>query len=171
MPPLTSKRSLHNATISLINNPKKVQIMTNQPIIDSLKHVLADSYALSLKTQNYHWNVTGPHFSNLHALFEEHYNDLIQAIDEIAELIRGLGAKAPGTWKAYAAITQIKDGDENANAEAMVQELAQDQDVISQTLHVALQAAQTAEDEIVAGMLIDRLTVHRKQKWMLTSSL
>ena len=107
--------------------------MTNQPVIEGLKNVLADSYALYLKTQNYHWNVEGPHFKPLHVLFEEQYTDLATAIDEVAELIRGLGAKAPGTWGAYEALTNIKDGDENASADAMVKALAEDQAVIQQT--------------------------------------
>ena len=64
-------------------------------VTDSLKIVLADSYILYLKTQNYHWNVTGPNFHSLHSMFEEQYNDLFSAVDLIAERIRALGVKAP----------------------------------------------------------------------------
>ena len=69
--------------------------MANKPVIEGLKNVLADNYALYLKTQNYHWNVEGPNFKGLHSLFEEQYTDLAEAIDTVAELIRGLGEKAP----------------------------------------------------------------------------
>jgi starvation-inducible DNA-binding protein len=51
--------------------------MSNNPVAESLKKVLASSYILSLKTQNYHWNVKGPHFKQLHDLFGEQYNELI----------------------------------------------------------------------------------------------
>ncbi len=137
----------------------------------ALKTVLANSYALYLKTQNYHWNVTGPNFKALHSLFEDQYNDLATAIDEIAELIRGLGEKAPGTWKAYEAITHIKDGDENLSANDMVNDLMNDQDIIQKSLEEAIKEAEKNNDEVVIGALVERMTVHRKNKWMLKSSL
>lgn len=98
---------------------------SNQPVVDALKDVLADNYALYLKTQNFHWNVEGPNFRGLHLLFEEQYRDLTTAIDTVAELIRGLGEKAPGAFDAYARRTSIKPGDENASAEQMVAELCE----------------------------------------------
>lgn len=145
--------------------------MTNQPVIDALKAALADSYALYLKTQNYHWNVEGSQFKAIHELLEEHYTDLATAIDEIAELIRTLGAKAPGTWKAYEAITKIEDGDEDADSKTMLSHLAKDQELIVETLLKGIEAAQKAGDEIVAGALTDRATIHRKNHWMLKSML
>ena len=143
--------------------------MTNKPVVEALKKVLADSYALYLKTQNYHWNVEGPRFRSLHLLFEEQYNDLAGAVDSIAELIRSAGEKAPGTWKAYAELTTIKDGNENASAEQMVKDLAADQAAIQSTLQHALDAAQNAGDEVAADTIIGRMSVHRKNKWMLDS--
>lgn len=145
--------------------------MTNKPVVDALKKVLADNYALYVKTQNYHWNVEGPHFKSLHLLFEEQYTDLATAIDTVAELIRGLGEKAPGTFDAYTKNTSIKAGNENASAEDMVKELSSDQVSIQKTLQHALEAAQKAGDEVVAGFMIERMTVHRKAAWMLKSSL
>ncbi len=145
--------------------------MTNKPVVDALKNVLADNYALYVKTQNYHWNVEGPHFKSLHLLFEEQYTDLATAIDTVAELIRGLGEKAPGTFDAYTKNTSIKAGNENASAEDMVKELTSDQVSIQETLQHALEAAQKAGDEVVAGFMIERMTVHRKAAWMLKSSL
>ena len=71
--------------------------MSNNPVAESLKKVLASSYILSLKTQNYHWNVKGPHFKQLHDLFGEQYNELNTAIDDIAERIRALGAPLTGS--------------------------------------------------------------------------
>lgn len=144
--------------------------MTNQ-VAESLKTVLADSYALYLKTQNYHWNVTGPNFNSLHTLFEQHYTELALAIDEIAELIRGVGEKSPGSFKAFEALTSIKAGNENAKAEVMVKELASDHELIQKTLLLALEVAQESDDEVVIGALTERLTVHRKTEWMLKSSL
>ncbi len=137
----------------------------------ALKTVLADSYALYLKTQNYHWNVEGPHFKTLHLLFEEQYSDLALAIDEIAELIRGLGEKAPGTWRAYQELTSILDGNEQADASKMVADLAKDQDILHRSLQKAIAAAQAIQDEIIIGAMVDRQRVHRKNKWILNSSI
>ena len=64
---------------------------------DALSRVLADNFILSLKTRNYHWNVTGPLFSQLHSLFQSIYESLDEAGDTIAERIRALGYKAPGS--------------------------------------------------------------------------
>ena len=104
--------------------------MVNQLITTNLKEVLADSYILYLKTQNYHWNVTGHHFKSLHLMFEEQYKDLFLAVDLIAERIRALGEKAPGTFKSYSKVTNIKEGDENLDADSMVKDLANDQKII-----------------------------------------
>jgi len=144
--------------------------MTKQSVINALKSVLADSYALYLKTQNYHWNVEGARFKELHEMFEQQYTDLALAVDEIAELIRALGAKAPGTWGAYAELTKIKDGNENADDLTMVSELSDDQEVIQGTLKSALDIAQKSDDDVVADALIRRMTVHRKNHWMLSST-
>ncbi|WP_216825111.1 Dps family protein [Agarilytica rhodophyticola] len=141
------------------------------PTVESLKKVLADNYALYLKTQNYHWNVEGSDFKVLHTLFEEQYIDLAAAIDKVAELIRGLGEKAPGTWKDYEALTSISDGDVNASSNGMLKDLLQDQDIIQGSLQEALSVAQEANDEVVIGVLVERLTAHRKNKWMLKSSI
>ena len=144
--------------------------MTNNVIAD-LKVTLADSYILYLKTQNYHWNVTGPNFKSFHLMFEEQYNDLFTAVDLIAERIRALGAKAPGSFAAYSQITNIKEGDENLDADTMLQELAADQEIIVKSLTKALKAAQEVEDEVTVGIMTDRIEIHQKNAWMLRSSI
>lgn len=145
--------------------------MSNKPVVEGLKVLLADSYLLYLKTQNYHWNVTGPHFRSLHLLFEEQYTDLAEAVDTIAESIRALGEKAPGSFDAYQKISHIKPGNENASANEMLKDLAGDQVAITKTLNHLLEAAQKAEDEVVVDLAVERLTTHRQNKWMLESSV
>ena len=144
---------------------------SNISVAKSLKIVLANSYALYLKTQNYHWNVTGPNFSSLHGLFEEQYNDLFAANDEIAERVRSLGEKVPASFKAFDNDSEITDGDENAKADSMVKELADDQQVIMKLLQSTLKVAQEVDDEVTIGLVTDRMTVHEKNTWMLRSSL
>jgi starvation-inducible DNA-binding protein len=78
-------------------------------IAEGLKCLLADSYTLYLQTHNFHWNVTGPQFRELHLMFEEHYTELAVAVDDIAERIRTLDVVAPGTYKAFAKLSSIKE--------------------------------------------------------------
>ena len=144
--------------------------MNNKPITESLNIVLADSYALYLKTHNYHWNVVGPSFRSLHMMFEEQYTDLAVAVDDIAERIRSLGEKAPGTFSEFAKLTTIKEGDKNASANDMVEDLAQSQDQIVVSLKEALSVAQKAEDEVTSDLLIGRMAIHEKAAWMLKST-
>ena len=145
--------------------------MTNKKTIDSLQIALADSYVLYLKTQNYHWNVTGPNFKSLHLMFEEQYNDLFAAVDLLAERIRALGVKAFGSFAKYSKLTNIKEGDENLSADKMVKELATDQEVIIKSLTNVLKEAQNVGDEVTAGIVTDRIEIHQKNAWMLQSSL
>lgn len=145
--------------------------MTDNKITDALQIVLADNYALYLKTQNYHWNVTGANFRSLHLLFEEQYTDLFTANDDIAERIRTLGSKVPATLGIFASVTNIEDGNENADAQTMVKELADDQATVLKSLTNALHAAQKAQDEATVDFIINRIGVHEKAAWMLRSSL
>lgn len=138
---------------------------------DKLHMVLADSYVLFSKTQNYHWNVEGPAFKSLHEMFEDQYNDLFSAIDVVAELIRSLRVKTNGSLKHYLSISRIKEGDMNLSAQEMVRDLLNDQRTIQTTIKDALNEAKKEDDEVVISFLADRLTAHGKNAWMLESTL
>jgi starvation-inducible DNA-binding protein len=74
-------------------------------IAEGLSKLLADTYTLYLKTHNFHWNVTGPMFQTLHLMFEQQYNELALAVDQIAERIRALGFPAPGTYREFSQLS------------------------------------------------------------------
>lgn len=143
----------------------------NQNTISTLSRLLADSYILYLKTQNYHWNVTGPTFHSLHALFEEQYTDLAAAIDEIAERIRALGAPAPGSYSAFADLARIKEENGSPSAKEMIANLAKDQETIVDTAQELCEAAQAAGDEPSADLAIQRMHQHQKNLWMLQAHM
>jgi starvation-inducible DNA-binding protein len=142
---------------------------TKKEIAAGLSHVLADSYALYLKTHNFHWNVEGPMFRDLHLMFEEQYTELAGAVDQIAERIRALGHYAPGSFGQFARLASIKDAEGVPKAEEMAKQLALDHETVENTIRSALPAAQRAEDEVTVALLIDRLAVHEKTAWMLRS--
>jgi starvation-inducible DNA-binding protein len=137
----------------------------------SLTKLLADTYALYLKTHGYHWNVRGPHFAELHTLFETQYKELWGAIDVLAERIRALGEFAPQGYGAFANLTSIKDGDPERPAERMVEELMRDQETVVAAARTALKTAESAEDQVTVGLATQRLAAHEKQAWMLRATL
>lgn len=132
--------------------------------------LLADTYALYLKTQNYHWHVNGPLFKSLHELFDVQYHELADAVDLLAERIRIKGEPAPATFKALDQLKTIKDGDSTLNANQMVTELAQDHDILIRDLNKAIKLAQEVNDEGTANVLAERIEAHEKARWMLNAS-
>ena len=80
-------------------------------VVEQLTRVLADAYAVYLKTHGYHWNVRGPEFFSLHNMLEQQYRDQWAALDDIAERIRALGELAPQGYGAFANLTSIRDGE------------------------------------------------------------
>ena len=139
--------------------------------IEKLNHVLADTYTLYLKTQNYHWNVTGPHFDPLHQLFGRQYAALALAIDEIAERIRALGALAPATYKEFEQLKSIGTGNSSYLAEEMVECLYKSHKKVVETLKGALAAAEKENDSFTVDMLTERIGAHDKEAWMLAATL
>lgn len=116
-------------------------------IIRKLSVILADTYALYLKTQNYHWHVKGLQFKSLHELFEAQYKELAEAVDTLAERIVMKGHKAPATFKELDQLKRIKDGNAHLDSHEMVAELAEDHNTLVQDLNQALVFAQTHHDE------------------------
>lgn len=142
-----------------------------QAMATAVTAVLADTYALYFKTHAYHWNVTGPRFHDLHALFELQYNELWTATDEIAERIRALGVLAPASYAAMSAAASIEARAEAGDADAMVADLLRDHEKVVATIRKALELAGTHGDEATADVLTPRLTVHEKTAWMLRATL
>jgi starvation-inducible DNA-binding protein len=140
-------------------------------VAQALSRVLADTYTLYLQTHNFHWNVTGPLFAQLHTLFETQYTELAAAVDEIAERIRALGRRAPGSYREFGKLSRISEVDGSPAALEMVAILAKANEAVSRSSREALADAQAADDEGSADLLIQRMKVHEKNAWMLRSLL
>ena len=139
-------------------------------IAEGLKKLLADSYTLYLQTHNFHWNVTGPQFRELHLMFEEHYTELATAVDDLAERIRTLDVPAPGTYKAFAQLSSIEEVEGVPSAEEMVDLLTHGHEQVVKTGRDVLKVAQEADDESTAALVSDRMRVHEKTAWMLRAT-
>ncbi len=142
-----------------------------EELTEELSNYLADTYALYLKTQNYHWNVKGIHFASLHELFEGQYEELAEAVDEVAERIQSLGGRAPGTFNKFSARTQIPDATGDEQAQQMLQSLTTDHETLAKSGRKLIEAAEEAADHATADMVTARVASHEKTAWMLRSHL
>ena len=140
-------------------------------IAAGLSRVLADTYTLYLKTHNYHWNVTGPQFNDLHAMFMVQYTELWTSVDLIAERVRSLGQFAPGTYKAFAELSSIKEEDGVPAATKMLENLLSGHETAARTCREAFPASEKAGDQPTMDLLTQRMQVHEKTAWMLRSVL
>lgn len=141
-------------------------------IAEGLSRLLADTYTLYLTTHNFHWNVTGPMFNTLHAMFMEQYTELWGAVDPIAERIRSLGHPAPGSYAQFGKLSSIQDAPTvPPKALEMVTILVEGHESVARTARGIFPIAEKAGDEPTADLLTQRLTVHEQTAWMLRSLL
>ncbi|MEE4246817.1 MAG: DNA starvation/stationary phase protection protein [Kangiellaceae bacterium] len=132
-----------------------------------LSRCLADSYYTLMKTQNLHWNITGPLFFSVHNMTDAQYKELVDAIDEIAERIRALGMSVPASvpeLDTYTTITELSVG---SNPIDMVQSLINDNEHCARTFRAAAQLAEELQDLKTADLLIERIGKHEESAWML----
>ena len=138
-------------------------------IAEGLSALLADSYTLYMMTHNFHWNVTGPRFNDLHNMFMGQYTEQWNALDIIAERIRALGHPAPGTYKAFVKLASIKEIDGVPKAADMVRHLMEAQEATARTARKLFPVVEAANDQPTADLLTQRMDIHEKTAWMLRS--
>jgi len=142
-------------------------------ISELMKEILADQFVLYVKARNYHWNVTGPQFYGLHAVFENIYDELAEDIDKVAERIRSLGMKAPGTMKEFWELSSLEEKPGNIpESSVMVQEILTDFETIIEAIKSSANKMQSSlNDEVSAGMLYGFMEKYQKMVWMMKSFL
>ena len=145
--------------------------MHEKDVIAALSRLLADSYTLYLKTHNYHWNVTGPMFNTLHTMFETEYTELALAVDEIAERIRTVGARAPGSYREFSELSSVQEDSNTTDAKQMIANLVADQKTVVESARRVIEAAETIGDQASADLGVRRIEAHEKNAWMLRSHL
>jgi starvation-inducible DNA-binding protein len=136
-----------------------------------MKKVLADTFAMYLKSHNYHWNVEGPMFPQLHEFFGNLYEELHGAVDPIAEEIRALDAYAPGSFTRFLELTDIEDEMNIPMAIEMVSRLREDNQKVLTTLNMSFALANEFNLQGLADFIAGRIDVHNKHAWMLRSIL
>ena len=147
-----------------------IEDAAREEIAGHLGNLLADSYTLYVKTQNFHWNVTGPMFRSLHLMFEEQYVEIRDAIDEIAERIRALGHIAPGSFAEFSELTTIPESPGTREAVEMVRSLAEGHETAARTARAVVAVSEKAGDVATADLATVRIDTHEKTAWMLRAT-
>jgi len=140
-----------------------------ETLIEIMKKVLADTFALYLKAHSYHWNVEGSNFPQYHEFFGNLYEELHGAVDPIAEEIRSLDAYAPGSMTRFLELTEIEDELAVPAGVEMARRLMTDNERVLATLNVAFKLADTMDKQGLADFIAGRIDVHSKHGWMLRS--
>ncbi|QDK36337.1 Dps family protein [Bdellovibrio sp. NC01] len=144
-------------------------ITTNKTAV-ALSKTLAEEYVLLLKTQNFHWNVDGPLFFSLHKLFESQYKELLEYIDDTAEVIRTFNVKTPGSFREFQKIALIDEApNDMLTAHQMIEILNKDHMAMSTRLKEHLEEAEQSEDTSAVTLYEDLITFHDKAAWMIRS--
>ena len=136
----------------------------------SMKVAFASQYSFALKAQNFHWNVEGALFPQLHALFDSIYSEVYDSIDGFAENIRKLGSYTPASFERFSMLTQVEDELNMLPAPAMIVELLQDSDKMVKVLKMVYDAAEAAGEHGLSNFLAERMDAHRKHSWMLRAT-
>ena len=144
---------------------------SKKALADALKGLLADYYALYLKTKNFHWHVTGPHFREYHLLFDDQATELIATTDLVAERVRKLGQGTLTSIGAIAGRQRIKDHDSTAtDAATMLKALHADNEVLVKLLKDAKQLAGEAADNATDGLLDSWTDEAEQRAWFLAAT-
>jgi starvation-inducible DNA-binding protein len=139
-----------------------------QAVAEILNTLLADEYVLYTKTRNFHWNVTGLQFNDLHKFFEAQYEELDDTVDEVAERARALGARAFGTLEEFRQHTRLKETPGTVPAaKDMLSELLADHETIIRALRQDVEKADQSGDVGTNDFLTGLLEKHEKASWML----
>jgi starvation-inducible DNA-binding protein len=146
--------------------PKGIKMET---LVEMMKKVLSDTFAMYLKSHNYHWNVEGSNFPQYHEFFGNLYEELHGAVDPIAEQIRALDAYAPGSFSRFMELTDIEDELNVPLGTDMARKLMSDNQIVLSTLNMAFKLAEQFDNQGLADFIAGRIDTHNKHAWMLRS--
>ena len=141
--------------------------------IDILNRLLSDEILLYIKTRNYHWNVVGPQFNDLHKFFQAQYEELDDFVDDVAERMRQLGGRSPGTLAEFTKAARLMEHPgQRPNARAMQTALLADHEAVTTTLRADLATAmEKFGDAGTSDFLTGLMEKHEKMAWMLRAFL
>lgn len=137
---------------------------------DKIKSILADTFVLYMKVHGYHWNVIGSDFPQYHSFFGDLYEELHDAVDEIAEHIRQINSFAPGSLGRMIELSGLEENDLIPNANKMFTNLVADNEKLLTNLTEGYTMAEEMKEFGLSNFLQDRITIHKKHHWMLKAT-
>jgi starvation-inducible DNA-binding protein len=145
--------------------------MENNKYHLALKTAFASEYAFAIKAQNFHWNVEGPLFGQLHELFDKIYTEVYGSIDTFAEQLRALQVYTPASLSKFSMLTKVEDENDVLGFQDMLRDLLADSDRMAEIFRITFDMAEQSGDHGLSNFLADRQDAHKKHSWMLRSSL
>lgn len=137
----------------------------------ALKIAFASEYSFALKAQNFHWNVEGPLFPQLHELFGKIYEEVYGSIDAFAENIRKIKAYTPASYTRFSMLSGIEDETEILPPDVMIAELLADSERMQEMFKIVFQASEELGEHGLSDFLAGRQDAHAKHSWMLRATL
>ena len=137
----------------------------------ALKTAFASEYAFALKAQNFHWNVEGPLFGQLHELFDRIYTEVYGSIDTFAEQLRALQIYTPASLAKFSMLTKVEDENAVIDFQRMLSELLEDSERMANIFKMVFSMSEAAGDHGLSDFLAGRQDAHKKHSWMLRASL
>lgn len=144
----------------------------SQAVALLLNTLLADEYVLYTKVRNYHWNIEGPSFMELHKFYESMYEELAETIDEFAERVRKIGHYAEGRLKDFLELTHLEEQEYTKDPRAQQKNLLDDHETLARYLRSHIdETADKYRDAGTNDFLIAVLKQHEKWAWFLRAYL
>lgn len=163
---LTRAKS-HPAPASLAT-PTDLTAQEARAVTEAVNPLIADAFALYVKTKNFHWHLYGPHFRDYHLLFDEHADSVLESVDAMAERVRKIGGT---TIRSIGHIAQLQtiedDNDELVPSHEMVKRLAEDNARMAKSVRDAIITCERSHDSATSNLLQDILDKTERRKWFL----
>ncbi len=147
-------------------------VMSNQKLINFLNQELSNFYILHVKFHRYHWFIQGHHFFQLHALFEELYNEMGELVDTWAERILAIGGKPLATMSKYLDEATLKEAEADDKEEEIMAQLKSDfSQIVEEIKETGLPLAEEAGDKPTEDLMISLIGDFEKRLWMFQAHL
>jgi len=158
----------HRKVAPSLDTPTDLTDDAVRELSSKLNAILADSFALYLKTKNFHWHVSGPHFRDYHLLLDEQSEQIFATTDELAERVRKIGGTTLRSIGHIGKLQSIKDNDADfIPAQEMLRELMGDNKIVAAAMREAHEIAEKHEDAATAGLLETFIDATEKRTWFL----
>ena len=153
---------------SALATPTDLSNKSTQPVIAELNKLVADAFALYVKTKNFHWHMSGPHFRDYHVMLDEQADQIFSAIDPLAERVRKLGGKTLRSISHIAELSRIKDDDREFVAPVeMLQELIADNKAVAANMRASHKVCDDNDDVASASLLEVYIDETERRTWFL----